>query len=177
MGKNNLLANIHWLGHSAFRIETAEGIIIYIDPFHLKKNLPKADLILCTHEHHDHCSPEDIEKITSLRTELAGPPGVESKLAPKKVLPAKPFRIFTAGGIIVEPIPAYNIDKPYHTREMGHVGYLLTVGGIRIYHAGDTDFIPEMRTLKADVALLPIGGTYTMDAAEAAKAAAVIKPT
>jgi len=176
MAKRNPLENIHWLGHSAFRIETPDGVIVYIDPFHLKKSLPKADLILCTHEHHDHCSPQDIEKISSSGTVIAGPPGVAAKLSPKKVMTARPYEIFSAQGLMVEPVPAYNLEKPYHTKDMGHVGYVFCVDGVRIYHAGDTDFIPEMRMLKTDVALLPVGGTYTMDASEAAKAAAVIKP-
>jgi len=176
MGKNNPLENIHWLGHSSFRIETPDGVIIYIDPFKLKSALPKADLIICTHEHHDHCSPQDIEKISSQNTVIAGPPEVAAKLAPKKVLEAKPYEIFSSQGVMVEPVPAYNLDKPYHPRHLGHVGYVICAGGLRIYHAGDTDLIPEMRSIKADVALLPVGGTYTMDAADAAKAAAIIKP-
>lgn len=170
------LDNIHWLGHSSFRLDTPEGLIIYIDPFHLPPAVPKADLLLCTHEHHDHCSPQDIEKLVAPETVIIGPRSVAAKLAPRTVKVAQPFTVFSVYGVQVEPVPAYNLDKPYHTREMGHVGYILTLGALRIYHAGDTDLIPEMKTVRADIALLPVGGTYTMDAQEAAKAAALIKP-
>ncbi|NLO90824.1 MAG: MBL fold metallo-hydrolase [Elusimicrobia bacterium] len=170
------LDNIHWLGHSSFRIDTPEGLLIYIDPFHLPASVPKADLLLCTHEHHDHCSPQDIDRLSGPDTYIIGPQGVAEKLTPRAVKIAGPFTAFSVYGVKVEPVPAYNIGKPYHSREMGHLGYIITVGNTRIYHAGDTDLIPEMKAIRADIALLPVGGTYTMNPLEAAQAAALIKP-
>ena len=173
------LSNIHWLGHDSFRIE-GDGMIIYLDPYHLKGG-PKADLILITHEHGDHASPEDVAKIQKQSTVIVTIAKAAEKLS-GEIRIVKPWEKLVVKGIGIRTIPAYNLNKfrspgvPFHPKEAGHVGYLLTVNGVLIYHSGDTDFIPEMKGLKPDVALLPVSGTYVMTAEEAAEAALAIQP-
>ncbi|HIH74238.1 MAG TPA: MBL fold metallo-hydrolase [Methanosarcina sp.] len=172
--------NIRWLGHSGFLLD-GKGKKIYIDPFELAEEPAfddKADILLITHEHYDHCSPEDIRKVRRSDTTTLIPEscplefrGDARRIAEGDIL-ADGLEI---KGIRIEVVPAYNLGKPYHPRELG-VGYIIELGGLRIYHAGDSDFIPEMKTIKADIALLPVGGTYTMDEEEAARAAAAISP-
>jgi len=168
-----MVENIHWLGHDSFRLEGE--LTIYIDPWKLPPNPPKADIILITHEHYDHCSPEDVAKIQKADTVIVTIPTAAKKLK-GEVKTVKPWDKITVKGIEVETVPAYNLDKPFHPKEAGHVGFIVNFGGKRIYHAGDTDFIPEMKNLKVDIALLPVSGTYVMTADEAAKAADAIKP-
>lgn len=171
---DNLL--IEWLGHASFRI-SSKNLIIYIDPFMLPDDNKQADLILVTHEHYDHCAVDNIKKLIKSDGVIVATVDCMGKLAElnlKLVTPNQKIRVKEVG---IETVPAYNIDKVYHTRVSNWVGYVITINGIKIYHAGDTDFISEMNNLKdIDIALLPIGGTYTMNEEEAAKAANVIKP-
>ena len=174
-----LTANIHWLGHDSFRID-GEGLVIYLDPYKLKEG-PKADLILITHDHQDHASPADVAKIQKPDTVIV----TIAKAAEKftgEIKTVKPGDELTVKGVKIKAVPAYNVNKfrspgvPFHPKEAGHVGYVLTVKGVRIYHTGDSDFIPEMKGLAPDVALLPVSGTYVMTAEEAVEAAAAIHP-
>jgi L-ascorbate metabolism protein UlaG (beta-lactamase superfamily) len=167
-----MVKNIHWLGHDSFKI-TGEKVI-YTDPFRIKKT-DIADIILITHEHHDHCSPDDIKKLQGPNTVIVTPADCAAKLKGniKIVKPGDTIDVF---GIKIEVVPSYNTNKQFHTKEKGWVGYILTVSGERIYLAGDTDYIPEMKTFRADIALLPVSGTYVMTADEAVKAALDIKP-
>lgn len=168
-----MLGGIHWLGHASFRIELG-GMVIYIDPWKIKNPIP-ADLVLVTHDHHDHLSETDIARINKPGTViLCAAKGVDK--LPGDVRSVKPGVSIRVGAAQVQTVPAYNINKAFHPQKAGYVGYVLTIAGVIIYHAGDTDFIPEMATITCDVALLPIGGHYTMDAEEAARALAVIKP-
>jgi L-ascorbate metabolism protein UlaG (beta-lactamase superfamily) len=171
-GINLMIENIHWLGHDTFRV-TAEKVIV-TDPFRIKKAAP-CDIVLITHEHYDHCSPEDIEKISGPHTVIVAPRDCAAKLK-GTVRVARPGDVMEVQGIKVEAVPAYNTDKKFHTRERGWVGYIFTANGLRIYIAGDTDYIPEMKRIRADIALLPVSGTYVMTAEEAARAALDIKP-
>lgn len=168
-----MIENIHWLGHDSFRVDG--DVTIYIDPWKLAAGSPPADLILITHNHSDHFSPDDIALIRSGATELVAPAVVASKLT-GAVHRVKAGDHLTVRGVEIQVLPAYNIHKAYHPRHAGYVGYVLTVGGQRIYHAGDTDAIPEMEGLRPDIALLPVSGTYVMDADEAVEAVKLLQP-
>lgn len=165
--------NIFWLGHDSFRL-TGEKIV-YVDPWKLAADTPKADLVLVTHEHRDHFSPEDIAKIATPATSIVAPQSVaaQSKL---RITMVKPGDRVTVNGLALEIVPAYNLNKKFHPKEAGHVGYIVTLNGKRIYHAGDTDLIPEMTQIKCDIALLPVSGKYVMTAREAAEAAHTLNP-
>ena len=169
---------ITFLGHDSFRFECG-GKKVYIDPFKLSAN-DKADLILVTHGHFDHCSIADLNNLSTQKTMVITTPDTTSKLAGK--VGAGDMKLATPGTKIdldwikVEAVPAYNIGKEFHPKDNQWVGYIITLNGVRIYHAGDTDLIQEMSNFKCNVALLPVSGTYVMTAQEAAKAAAAIKP-
>jgi L-ascorbate metabolism protein UlaG (beta-lactamase superfamily) len=166
---------IHWFGQSAFRIEDG-SLQVYIDPFKLPEGLPIADVILITHAHFDHFSMEDISKIKADHTMIVAPKDVASQFV-DSVLAVVPGKDYTIGPLKVTTVPAYNIDKKFHPKEKKWVGYIITLAdGQKIYHAGDTDFIPEMRAIVTDIAMLPCDGTYTMTAKQAAKAANSFKP-
>lgn len=174
------LDHIHWLGHATFRIEDGDSQY-YIDPWKLPEGPPKADVILITHGHFDHYSEDDIARIERPDTVFVAPADVVSKLTAKaarrKVVRAQPGAELKAGPLDVEVRPAYNVNKDFHKKKEGWVGYVLTLSnGERIYHSGDTDAIPEMDSVKTDVALMPCGGTYTMTCAEVAAAANRFKP-
>jgi len=168
-----MLEGITWLGHASFKISAPEGVI-YIDPWRLKDGEP-ADLILITHEHHDHFSADDVKKIRKANTTLVTTAAVAAQLQ-GDVKTVKAGDTVEVKGVAIEVVPAYNLRKHFHPQSAGGVGFILTAGGRRIYHAGDTDAIPEMANVQADVALLPVGGKYTMNASEAAQAANMIKP-
>jgi len=163
---------IVWLGHDAFRIDAEKTL--YIDPYQIEAG-PKADLILVTHDHFDHCSPEDVEKIQKDDTVIVTEKDSAKKLK-GRVKVVHPGDTTTVQGIRVEAVPAYNTDKQFHPKANGWLGFIVETEGIRLYHAGDTDVIPEMQDLKADIALLPVSGTYVMTADEAVQAALAIKP-
>ncbi len=168
----SILDKINWLGHDSFRIDSS--LTIYIDPFQIEPG-PKADLILVTHEHHDHCSPDDIAKIQGSDTLII----TEEKSAAKlggNVKVMKPGETTSVSGINIETVPSYNTNKQFHPKENGWLGFILEIDGERIYHTGDADYIPEMEEIKTDIALLPVSGTYVMTADEAVKAALAIKP-
>jgi L-ascorbate metabolism protein UlaG (beta-lactamase superfamily) len=171
-----LIDRILWLGHASFQIMVGSSQVIYIDPFQLGDNLPKADYIFITHDHYDHCSPEDIAKIFKPETQIIAPASVGAKLD----LPIRAIevgeKIALDKNLKVQAVPSYNPKKKFHPKENENVGYLITIDGETLYHAGDTDLIPEMKDIKADIALLPVGGNYTMNAEEAAKAANMINP-
>ncbi len=172
--------SIKWLAHAAFQIRT-EGKIIYIDLEKYAEANEKADLILVTHSHTDHCDPSKIEKVRKPDTVIIAPEDCVLKIG-GNVKTLKPGEETTIADVRVRAVEAYNYKRfrspghPYHPKGYG-VGYLITAEGKTIYHAGDTDFITEMRQLEpVDVALLPSGGTYTMDNLEAAEAAIAINP-
>ncbi|MGQ9843294.1 MAG: MBL fold metallo-hydrolase [Spirochaetota bacterium] len=168
-----MVHTIHWLGHDCFKIEN--DVIIYTDPFTIKKQ-DKADIILISHEHFDHCSPDDVKKLLTNNTIVVAPSNCVLKL-PGTVKTLEPGNTLTIKDISIEAVPAYNTNKNFHPKEKKWVGYIITINKIRIYFAGDTDYIPEMKTFKnIDIALLPVSGTYVMNAEEAVKAALDIQP-
>lgn len=168
-----LLNHLHWLGHDSFRID--QPIVIYLDPWRLPPGSPAADLILVSHEHHDHCSPEDVERVRKDSTTVITNHTAAADLSP-------PVTVLQVGesmevrGVTVEAIPAYNIGKPFHRKQAGHLGFVITLGEERLYFTGDADYIPEMDNIVCDVALLPVSGKYVMTAEEAAQAAEAIQP-
>ena len=163
---------ISWLGHDSFRIDAAKTI--YFDPFQISAG-PKADLILISHDHFDHCSPEDVAKIQQPDTVIITEKDSAKKLK-GDVRVLKPGASVMVDELKVEGVPSYNTDKDFHPKKNGWLGFVVEVEGVRIYHAGDADFIPEMKDLKVDIALLPVSGTYVMTSDQAIKAALAIKP-
>ena len=177
---------LRWLGHSSFLIKNEKTI--YIDPYNIKDGLEKADIVLITHSHYDHCSFPDLSKVVQEGTRIVIPADCQSKImkfdVPIKIEIVEPNQEMEFGNVKINTLPSYNIDKHFHPQEEGWVGYLIKIDDIVIYHSGDTDAIPEMQKLtgykqqgKEFIALLPVGGRFTMSAEEAAQAANVIKPT
>jgi L-ascorbate metabolism protein UlaG (beta-lactamase superfamily) len=171
--------NIRWLGHAGFVIRGSRTVCI--DPYQVTKGEP-AGLILITHDHYDHCSPDDVVRFAGPDTWIVAPAAAAARLAgivknPGRLKTIRPGESLTLDGVEIRTIPAYNLKLPNHSREKGHVGYVFKLDGVTYYHAGDTDRIPEMKALvRADVAFLPVGGAVTMDAKRAAEAAAEIGP-
>lgn len=178
-----LVDAVHWLGHAGFRVD-APGATIYIDPYRVDGG-PPADVILVTHDHYDHFAPLTIERLSGKGTRLIAPASVAERLSGRvtQLAPGERIEDEVAPGVEVAAVAAYNTSKrdpsgkAYHPRGAGGVGYVLRVGGERLYHSGDTDVIPEMDEVAGvDVALLPVSGVYVMTAAEAAEAARRIAP-
>jgi len=170
---------VRWLGHASFQIR-ADDKVIYIDPYEGEYR-EKADVILVTHSHYDHCDTSKIRRLRKEGTVIICPPDCASRIG-GNVRVIKPGEEMRINDLAVEAVHAYNNKRfrspgnPFHPRGLG-VGYIITIAGKRIYHAGDTDYIPEMKSLRGiSVALLPSGGTYTMDNPEAAEAALAIRP-
>jgi L-ascorbate metabolism protein UlaG (beta-lactamase superfamily) len=179
-----LLDSIEWMGHSGFHV-TVGRAHVYIDPYRVPDGAPPADLILITHGHYDHFSPQDVEKLTKRDTWLVGPAAVAERVSGQvhRIEPGEALEDELVRGIHISAVAAYNTSKrdadgrPFHPRDAGWVGYDVNVRGERLYHSGDTDVIPEMDSVTGvDVALLPVSGVYVMTAPEAAEAARRIQP-
>jgi len=167
-----VVENIFWHGHATIRIDGEK--VIYIDPWKLRD--PKgADLILISHSHHDHLSPEDIRKIQKKDTVIITTQDCAGELS-GEVRIVKPGDVVQVGEILVEAVHSYNIGKAFHPKQNDWLGFVVTVMGKRIYYCGDTDLIPEMESISADIVIVPVGGTYTMNAEEAALAVNMIRP-
>lgn len=174
-----MLENIEVLYHSSIRINKEK--IIYIDPFKINKNYNDADIIFITHDHYDHYSEEDIDKVINENTTIIIPEELLTKLLRKginknAIITVEPNKNYMVQGIKFETISAYNTNKTFHPKENGWVGYIIIINGIRYYIAGDTDITEENKQVKCDVAFVPVGGTYTMDFKEAASLINEIKP-
>jgi len=165
--------------HSSIKMN--KGLVIYIDPFKIDKDYNDADLILITHSHYDHFSEEDILKVKSTNTKIVITKDLKDKVFElgfneNNVKVVKPNEKLTIGNVNIETIPAYNLNKKFHPKENEWVGYLITISGITYYIAGDTDITEENKNVKCDVALVPVGGTYTMTSQESAELVNTIKP-
>ena len=174
-----MLENIEVLYHSSIRINKEKTI--YIDPFKINENYNDADMIFITHDHYDHYSEEDIDKVINENTTIIIPEELLTKLLRKginknAIITVEPNKNYMVQGIKFETISAYNTNKTFHPKENGWVGYIIIINGIRYYIAGDTDITEENKQVKCDVAFVPVGGTYTMDFKEAASLINEIKP-
>ena len=174
-----MLENIEVLYHSSIRISNNK--VIYIDPFKIDKNYNDADIVFITHDHYDHYSDEDIDKVINENTTIIIPEKLLTKLLRKginknAIITVEPNEKYMIQGIKFETIPSYNTNKTFHPKENGWVGYIITLDDIRYYIAGDTDITEENRKVKCDVAFVPVGGTYTMGFKEAAQLINEIQP-
>ncbi len=173
------LQNVKVLTHSAIRLEGEK--IIYADPFHLKEVPHDADIILVTHDHYDHFSTEDVAKVAKEGTRLVCPASTKA-LALEAGFPEENITVLAPGertvaeGVSVAAVPAYNVGKQFHTKDRGWIGFIVTLGGLRFWIAGDTDDNEDVRKVKCDIALVPVGGKYTMTAEEAAALVNAIRP-
>jgi len=168
------IVNIQWLGHSSVKVWD-EDCVIYVDPERLTESLHDATLVCVTHTHGDHYSPSDIARISNPQTLFVGPPDVVQQYGSGQTI--APGQTIEFDNVNIIAVPAYNTNKPNHPKSRNWVGFIIELGSKRIYVAGDTDLIEEMRSLgDIDVAFLPAGGTYTMNAVEAAEATQYIKP-
>jgi len=164
-----MAVELKWLGHASFRIAGADGVA-YIDPWKLADAPHDADVIVVSHSHFDHCSPDDVKKVSKADTAVIAPADTIARLGARNAV--APGESVTIKDITVETVAAYNVNKAFHPRGNNWLGVVITIDGKRIYYAGDTDLIPEMSDLAdIDLALLPVGGTYTLNAAEAVNAA------
>lgn len=174
-----MLEDITVLCHSSIKINKEK--VIYIDPFKIDRNYNDADIIFITHDHYDHYSEDDIDKVRKNDTIIVAPEGLLTKLLRKGfrqdyIITVEPDEEDMVEGIKFETIPAYNTNKQFHPKENGWVGYIIEIRGIRYYIAGDTDITEENKKVKCDAAFVPVGGTYTMDFKEAAGLVNEIKP-
>ena len=174
-----MLENVEVLYHSSIRINKEKTI--YIDPFKIDRNYNDADIIFITHDHYDHYSEEDIDKVINENTVIVIPEELLTKVLKKginknAIITVEPNQKYMVQGIKFETVPAYNTNKIFHPKENGWVGYVIEINGIKYYIAGDTDITEENKKVKCDVAFVPVGGTYTMDFKEAAQLVNEIQP-
>ena len=167
-----MIENIEVLYHSSIRI--SKNKVIYIDPFKIDKDYNDADIVFITHDHFDHYSEEDIDKVINENTTIIIPEELLTKILRKginknAIITVEPNKKYIIQGIKFETIPAYNTNKAFHPKENEWVGYVIEIQGSKYYIAGDTDITEENKKVKCDVAFVPVGGTYTMDFKEAAQ--------
>lgn len=181
MFQHEPFSNVRVLTHSAIRMESEYGVVLYFDPYDLSEEFHDADAVIITHTHYDHFSPEDIAKVSKDGTMVICPESCASDIAQLGM----PFLTLAAGeatavkGNVVHAVPAYNVEPArlgFHPKENGWLGYQLVMDDLTYYIAGDTDQNPDNETLRCDVALVPIGGTYTMDPAQAAAFVNKLRP-
>ena len=177
---------IQWLGHAGFVFTNSKNQRICIDPFRVKEaSYEPVDILISTHEHADHCSIDDMNKFISPDTEVIGINLAKDKLEKltcKNIHYVKPGEKVKIKDIDFDIVSAYNINKfrpsgePFHPKEDDKIGVVANLDGVKVYHTGDSDLIPEMSDIHADVALLPVSGTYVMTVSEAIEATKVLQP-
>ena len=167
---------IQWNGHDGYRLDK-DNKIIYIDPFKLIQkynNKNDADILCISHNHFDHLNIQDINNIINKNTKLICSQEctkiLKENYSKNEIIPLKPSESLDIGNIKIEATRAYNTDKEYHPKEDNKIGFVVTIDKLKIYHAGDTDLIPEMDNIDTDIALVPVSGTYVMNSEQAAKA-------
>ncbi len=168
---DKVVQSIRWLGQASLRID-AGGTVVYLDPVGVGAAPRDAALVLVTHDHPDPYSRDDILRIVKPSGLVVAPFAIDGQGFPRTAA-LSPGKSLTVGQLTVQAVPAYNVVKTFHPKAKGYVGYLLSFGGVRIYVAGDTERIPEMKTFSCDIAFLPLGQTYTMSGPEEAAQAAV----
>jgi len=172
-----MLERLTWFRQAAIRY-MSDGLTLYVDPWGTEPDDPAADLILITHAHFDHLQPHEIERLSTPGTKVVAPHDVARELS-GDVIAVAPGESYEVAGVRFETVPAYNVAEErldMHPKANGWVGYVLELGGHRYYHGGDTDALPELESLSTDVAMVPIGGTFTMDYREAAGLVKVMRP-
>ena len=182
MALTETLENVRVLTHSAIRIQSENGTVVYADPYDLVEEPHDADVVLITHGHYDHLSPDDYARVAKPETVVVAPASLKEEVA---ALNAAEIVLLAAGesaevcGIKIEAVSAYNVEPErlqFHPKENAWVGYILMIDGATYYIAGDTDQNEDTKKVRCDVALIPIGGTYTMDARQAAAFINNMKP-
>ncbi len=168
----SVLSKLEWLGHECFLYNGPP--VIYFSPYGLRKVRP-ADIIIIGHEDFHHFSEADIRKVWRPGTAIICDQSVARKIA-EPAAALNPGEQTVVGDTVIEAVPAYNLATSFHPKSKGYLGFIVTLGGLRLYHAGDTDYIPEREMMKVDIALLPVSGIEVMDAAAAARAALALKP-
>lgn len=174
-----MIEKLHWLGHSSFRWDGSKTV--YFDPWKIRKGSKTADVICVSHEHFDHMSKPDIVAISTPDTILVTCEACAKQLKGLKggaedILVMAPGDSKNLDGVTIRSVASYNTNKEFHQKSTKKLGFIVTMDGASVYHAGDTDLIPEISEVECDIALLPISGTYVMTADEAAKAALAIEP-
>jgi L-ascorbate metabolism protein UlaG (beta-lactamase superfamily) len=172
-----MLERFTWFKQSAYRWD-GDGATVYIDPWGVPEGAPEADVIFITHAHDDHFQPEEIQRLTKKDTQIVAPRDIAAELS-GNVRPVAPGDTVEAGGIKGQAVPAYNIAEErleMHPKANGWVGYVLQLGDATYYHAGDTDHLTDLETISPQVAFVPVGGTFTMDASEAAGLIRIMSP-
>ncbi len=164
-----MIERIEWLGHASFRIDGPP--LIYIDPWRVARNAFHADAILVSHDHYDHCSPADVEKLRGPGTVVLTNTSAASILSDATIL--RPWQVFNVGPVCIKAVPAYN---SHHPKEFGCLGFVISMNHYDIYYAGDTDLIDEMAMIRCDIAILPVGGRQTMNVEHAIEAVRRLRP-
>lgn len=173
-----MLERIHWLGHASFRINGpphGDGMVIYLDPWRLPPDAPPADIILVSHDHHDHCSPGDIAQIRKPDTVILANSRAAALIGDNAQV-LRPWQgAVNVGAVSIRGVPAYTVDQAFHAKSFEGLGFLISILRHDIYYAGDTDLIPEMTKIGCDIAILPVGGVFTMGFEQAAQAARIVR--
>lgn len=172
-----MLDRFTWFKQAAYRWD-GDGATVYIDPWGVPEGAPEADAIFLTHAHDDHFRPEEIQRLQKSETQIVAPRDIAAELS-GNVEAVAPGDTVEAAGVKAQAVPAYNIVEErldMHPKSNGWVGYVLQLGDASYYHAGDTDHLPELESLDTQVAFVPVGGTYTMDASEAAGLVRAMSP-
>lgn len=164
--------------HSSIRIGAEK--VMYFDPFHLKQDPHDADIVFLTHDHYDHLSPEDIARVKKEGTVFVLPASCKAaaeKNGLDRCVYLTPGETAEVCGVPVEAVAAYNNLKPFHPKKNGWLGYIVAAEGRRVYVAGDTDENKDNLSVRCDIAMIPVGGTYTFDAKHAAKFVNKLRPS